>query len=257
MPGPVAPAVRVRALLAGGGLAVIQGELTAAAAAGEEAAELCERAEDPTGLAHALQFLGFVAIYTEDYERATRLLSRALGIARTAERRWLTGRSLLFLAITALAVDDHDLAARLAAECAEAVRSVGDLDSLHGAQIIGAAAAWRAGDHPSAAARLREGVLGYQSLGGLWGVSLGLAIAAYLAGAAGDHRRLVSILSASEAVRTSMGAALLPFVGPWHEAAIAAAVDALGTEAFDQEWRAGAALTPDEAIATALPEARE
>jgi len=251
MPGPVHPAARVRALLASGGLAAIQGDLDEAVAAGEEAASICERAEDPTGLAHALLFLGFVAVFAERYDHAMRLLGRALDSARRAEHRWLTGRALLFLSIASLATDDHDEAARYAAECTETLRPVGDLDSLAGALIVQATAAWRAGDRKLAHIHLREGLRGYQGMGGLWGVSLGLGVAAYLAVAEGAHRRAAILLSASETVRKSVGAALLPFVNAWHRTAIDEAKGALGAEAFDEAWRAGEALTQDAAIAEA------
>jgi hypothetical protein len=201
-----------------------------------------------------LLFLGFVAIYAEEQERATRLLRRALDSARTAEHRWLTGRALLFLAIAALAGDDHRLAAQLADECAETLRPLGDLDSLAGARMIRAVAAWRAGDPTRAAADLRDGLLEYQGLGALWPVSLGLSAAAYLASARGEHRRAARVLGAAEAVRASLGAAVLPFTKPWHDATIRAATEALGAEAFHQAWCDGAALTPDAAIAAAVSE---
>jgi predicted ATPase/DNA-binding SARP family transcriptional activator len=251
MRGPVPTAARVRALLAAGGLAAIQGDLAEAVAAGEEAADLCERAEDPTGLAHALQFLGFVAIYAQEYDRATGLLGRALDSARAAGHRWLAGRSLLILGIAALARDDHDAAAGYADECIETLRPLGDLDSLAGALIVRATAAWRGGDQRRAYVHVREGLRGYQGLGSPWGVSLGLALAAYLAGAQGDHRRAATMLGASEAARTSVGAAPLPFVGAWHRTAMAAAKDALGATAFTEAWQVGAAMSVEKAIAEA------
>jgi hypothetical protein len=56
--GPVPPVGRARALLGTATLAVIQGDLQAAASACERAAALCRQAGDRAGLAHALQYLG-------------------------------------------------------------------------------------------------------------------------------------------------------------------------------------------------------
>jgi tetratricopeptide (TPR) repeat protein len=252
MTGPMPPAVRVRALLACGGLAVIQGDLRYAVAAGEEATAVCEEAGDPGGLAHALQFLGFVAIYTEELDRAMELSSRALDSARAANHRWLEGRSLLFLSIAALARGEYNRAAQAAADCAEVLRPVGDADSLAGALVIRATASWRQGDHGAAAAFLRDGLRAYQGLGGLWGLSLGLAVVAYLVGSRGEHQRATVILGASEAVRESIGAVLVPIAKVWHETGIAAAKAALGADAFRRAWEAGQALTPEDAVIEAM-----
>jgi predicted ATPase/DNA-binding SARP family transcriptional activator len=252
MTGPMPPAARVRALLACGGLAAIQGDLADATARGEQAASICKRAGDPNGMAHALQFLGFVAVYGEDHDRATRLLDDALRNARTAKHRWLEGRSLLFLAIAALASGDYDRADRLAIECAEVLEPVGDADSLTGTLVIRATVAWRHSDEALAATSLRQGLRAYQGLGDLWGLSLGLALVAYLAGTRGDYRQLAVLLGASEAVRESVGAALLPFVDRWHRTAIGAAEAALGVATFKHAWQTGHTMTPDRAVSEAL-----
>jgi non-specific serine/threonine protein kinase len=140
---PVPSAPRVRALLAYGGLAAMQGDLREAAEIGGQAADLCHQAGDAGGSAHALQFLGFVAICGGELDRATDLLIRASRDAQAADRRWLQGRSLLFLAIAALGRADYDSAVRAATDGAEILLSAGDADSVAGTLIVQATVAWR------------------------------------------------------------------------------------------------------------------
>ena len=54
----LSPPLKARVLMAATALAVIQGDFTAAAAAGEEAASLSRASGDLAGLSHALQHLG-------------------------------------------------------------------------------------------------------------------------------------------------------------------------------------------------------
>jgi predicted ATPase/DNA-binding SARP family transcriptional activator len=252
--GPVPPAARARALLGTATLAVIQGDLQAAASACERAAALCRQAGDRAGLAHALQYLGFGAIFAGELDRAVMLLEESLRNARAVGDRWVEGWSLVFLATAALAHAEPNQAVRLAAECEAVLGPVGDREGLAWALLIRGTAAWRKGDPVDAAASLREGLRAFQRLGGLWGLSLGLFMTAQLAGAHGDHQGLTTLLSASEALRQSVGAGLLPFIEAWSDAAVAKARAALGRNSFEQAWDAGQALSPDTAIVLAMRE---
>jgi hypothetical protein len=182
------------------------------------------------------------------------LLEESLRNARAVGDRWVEGWSLVFLATAALARAEPNQAVRLAAECEAVLGPVGDREGLAWALLIRGTAAWRKGDTVDAAASLREGLRAFQRLGGLWGLSLGLFMTAQLAGAHGDHQGLTTLLSASEALRQSVGAGLLPFIEAWSDAAVAKARAALGRNSFEQAWDAGQALSPDTAIVLAMRE---
>jgi tetratricopeptide (TPR) repeat protein len=248
--GEVPPVARVRALLGMATLAMIQGDLRQATAACEQALELSRRADDPAGFAHALQHLGFGALHRGELDLAATLLEESLRNARAADHRWLEGWSLVFLATEAVGRAGYERAARLAVESESVLRRVNDPEGLAWALSIRATATWRQGDRSAAVGSLRESMRSFQSLGGLWGLSLDLLIVGLFAGVRGDHERATALLGASEALRESIGAALLPFVKTWLDAAVTEARAALGG-AFDRMWQSGRALSPDDAVAEA------
>lgn len=252
--GEVPPVARVRALLGVATLAVIQGDLQQATAACEQALELSHRVDDPAGFAHALQHLGFGALHRGDLGLAVALLEESLRNARAANHRWLEGWSLLFLATEAVGRSAHDRAARLAAESESVLRAVDDPEGLAWALSIRATATWLHGDRAAAAGPLRESLQSFQSLGALWGLSLDVLVVGLFAGRRGDYEHGTALLSASEAMRRSIGAALLPFVKTWLEAAVTEARAALGGGTFAHAWQSGQTLSPDDAVTKAVRE---
>jgi predicted ATPase/DNA-binding CsgD family transcriptional regulator len=72
------------------------------------------------------------------------------------------------------------------------------------------------------------------------------------AAGAGRARRAAQLLGAAEAVRTGVGATLLPTAAPLVAQAEAAAIAALGTSGFEAEFNAGKHLSRDAAIRMAL-----
>ncbi len=254
MSGPVPVRVRARALDSAAGLAVVQGDLEQAEAAGWQAAALCERAEDIAGIARALQHVGLAAIYADDLDRAAAILQTSLRHARAVGDGWLQAWSLLFLATAALARAEYPQTIELLTECETCLGTNGDPECLGWALVIRAVAAWREGDHRDAMKVLAGGIDAFQGLGHRWGLSVALLVASWLAGADGDDTRMVLLLAASERVRDSVGAAVLSFVRPWIDEAVARAQTGLDTEQFDRAWRTGQTLTLDAALLLALQE---
>jgi predicted ATPase/DNA-binding SARP family transcriptional activator len=252
--GPVPPALRVRALLGAATLAVIQGNLDDAAANCEQAVALCKQIGNLAGLAHALQYLGFIAIYMEDYDHAAELLDDSLCSARAANEPWLEGWSLVFLATAALASADYERAAWLSTECEAVLQPVGDLEGLGWALAIRGAAAWRNGEHTAAAQALGESLRAFQGLGGVWGLSVGLLFTALLEGRRGADQRVIALLGASEGLRESIGAGLLPFVKTWLDSAVTEARTAVGIDDFGRAWRAGQVMATEAAVTEAIRE---
>jgi hypothetical protein len=62
------------------------------------------------------------------------------------------------------------------------------------------------------------------------------------------------LLGASEALRQSVGAALMPFVRRWIDESAARWRGTLGTAAADVAWRAGRSMARDAAVADAMHE---
>jgi predicted ATPase/DNA-binding SARP family transcriptional activator len=256
---PVPPVVRARALDSLAGLAVLQGDLTAAAAAATESAETSRAAGDGVGTAGALTTSGLVAIYAGDHDRAAAVLEEALRHARAARAPWSEGFALLYLGTVALAVGDRDRAATLVDECMPVLRATGDPEAMAALQVLRGMVAWQAGDAATTTGALAAALRGYRSLGHAWGLALALYLAAELAAGRGDQERAVSLLATSAALRDSVGAAVMPFNQAWIDAMLARARTGLTPDAFDAAWRAGRAASPDAVIAEtlALAEAHE
>ena len=89
------------------------------------------------------------------------------------------------------------------------------------------------GDQAGTIAPLRRALEGFQRLGALWGLSVALFVSAQSAGVRGDRRSQVVLLSASDQLRTSVGAEQFPFITVWIDAAFVQAKAALGDEAFE------------------------
>jgi DNA-binding NarL/FixJ family response regulator len=74
------------------------------------------------------------------------------------------------------------------------------------------------------------------------------------AASSGRARRAARLLGAAEAVRTGVGATLIPTAAPLVAQAEASAIAALGASSFEAEFNAGKRLSRDAAIGTALGE---
>jgi predicted ATPase/DNA-binding SARP family transcriptional activator len=252
--GELPAGVRARALLGSATLAVIQADLEHAAAACQEAAQLCEQAGDPAGLAHALQYLGLGALFADDPATAAALLQQSLGNARLAGDGWLEAWAIVFLAAAALARGAYADAAELAADSVAVQARAHDPEFVAWAFTTQAMARLAVGDHPAALAPLRAALEGFRGLGALWGLSLALFVRSQVAEKRGNQLDQVMFLGAAEHLRTSVGAGQFPFVGAWVDATVAQGRAALGDAAFDRAWRAGQELSPEAATAEALRE---
>jgi non-specific serine/threonine protein kinase len=249
---PIQPATLVRVMIAAGTLAAITGLVDKAAALCQEAAGLAEAAGDTVGLAHALQYLGFMSVHGGELDHGQALLEESLALARAAGAAWLEGWSLLFLAELAVARDNPDAAIELADATDAVLRPVGDQEAPAWTMTIRAAAAWRRGDLPAAVEWVRAALKGFHALGGLWGLSLSLFVAGALATSAGRWQRAATLFGASESVREAVGAALPPFVAVWLDEGVAGARAALGPETFERAWASGQALGADAAMDEAM-----
>jgi predicted ATPase/DNA-binding SARP family transcriptional activator len=248
--GAVPTAVRAAALDSAAGLAIIQGDLPAAALAAEEAAALSRKAGDSGGLARALTTSGLAEVYAGDTRRAMALLEESRHHARKAGDRGREGFALLFLTVATLAEGDYRRTVQLSEETEAALRPSGDPEGLAWVMVLRAGALLRLGDRLTAAALLRDGVAGFQRLNHLWGLSIGLFVAGQVADDRGDHETATALLGAAEGLRESVGAALLPLLRTWLDGVRDRARAALDPAAVERAWRryrinpVGAAIQP-------------
>jgi hypothetical protein len=242
---------RARALDSAAGLALIQGDYETAGAGAEQAARLSHQAGDRAGLAQALTTQGLAAIFADDVERATSVLEEARRAAQEVGDQFAEGSALVYLTTAFLARREYDRSRQLGDEAEVLLERLGDPEGLAWTRVLRGAAAWRQGDHEEAVRSVRPGILGFSELGHVVGLSVGIYVCGQLAAPA-TWTDAVILLAAAEALRESVGAALLPFARAWLDDTMGRAAAALGTDVADQLWRTGASCTAPEAVDRAL-----
>jgi hypothetical protein len=252
LPGPVPPLVRARALDSAAGLAVIQGDLAAGAAAAEEAAALSRQAGDPGGVARALTTSGLAAFYAGDNERAVEVLEESVRQARAAGDRAQAGFALMYLAAVALARRAYSSAVRHCEAGHADLQAVGDPEGQAWIEIVRCGAAVRTGSLPAGLLSLHAAIDGFRSLDHRWGLSICLHMAAEMASARDDHARAVWFLAASSTLRTSVAAGQMPFLAQWREALEAAARESLAPSDLAVARKAGSVASTEEALSAAM-----
>jgi predicted ATPase/DNA-binding SARP family transcriptional activator len=247
------PRTRARALMGATTLAVIQGDIESAVAACEAAAELSRRAGDGAGLAHAQQYLAFIAIYAEQFDEADALLAESTAAARAAGADWEHGWAYIFAGTSALAQGDNARAIEMTRQADRYLSAVGDREAFAWSSFIRSGARWAAGDAPEDfVGDLHRAIHDFHDLGGLWGLSLGLLLAGAVMSAGERPAAAVRVLSAAESARASMGAGIHPFILEWLRTALSRAEGALGADDFHREWLAGSTTSIPDAVTDAL-----
>jgi non-specific serine/threonine protein kinase len=246
--------VRARVLIGIATLAVIQGDFDQAVEACEEARTVSGDSGDAAGLAHALQYLGLIATYTSELDRAREMIVASLDTAVAGGAVWEEGWALFLLGLVSLAESDFAEAERLAERAERVLRPLGDQEGLSWVLCVRGAAQWRRGDEDAAADSWAAGVRSFHDLGGLWGTSVALSFCGLLlTGRAASTAVAVRVISAADELRESAGIGMIWFVEEWLRGTLETLTECLGTEAFRREWekgrRAGAPAAVEAAIA--------
>ncbi len=242
---------RAEAQLGAAFLAALQGDTEPATALAEEALRLGRACGDPGCVARALFTLSFVAGSRGDHQQAEALAVEALAVAQQAQLdAWLPFAHNR-LGIEHFERGEWESARHHFEEALAHWRAQGHQWGI-GTALANLAQCLRIqGDDERAAALYRESLPIAHRQGDKWGV---IEILTGLAGIAGTHGQAdvaTRLFAAAEAVRAAIGLRLQRYVQTELDRAITAVRRALGDEVFAAEWAAGAALSLDDAIATA------
>jgi len=289
---PGAPAaLRAKALLGGGRLALLQCDYAPAVRRLEAALRLYRELDDAEGIASALQVLGSVAREQGRYARSMELHRESLATAESAGDRWAVANAHNTLGFAAWLQGDFELAT---VECTTALtmsRELGYVEDAAWSLIsLGAtaryqgaperAAALLAESHslserigfreglawsleqlgllaldrgdPAAADLLRRSLLIHRELQDRWRVTSVLDDLAALALARGGAGTAARLLAAAQAMRELIGTVIPPCEGPRHDETLAGARAALADDAFAAAWQQGT-LAPVEDLEAELP----
>jgi predicted ATPase/DNA-binding CsgD family transcriptional regulator/Tfp pilus assembly protein PilF len=239
---------RAAALLA---RARIQARHGAFAEAGRDAEEVVALSSGNEFTGSAFTILGVMAGTRGDWDTAGRYHSGALELAVQVANPVRVASSLNNLALLASARGDHaaarDQLERALAEC----RAAGDryvasyiLDSL-GCVCL------RLDDNTGARRYYLEALAASQEFEDSVNIASSLEGMALLALAEGDPGRMVRLTAASKTLRAASGGEATPEWTKQVEDGLGAARTKLGRQAADAAWRAGQALSPEEAIRSA------
>ena len=232
-------------------LAVIQGDFTAAAAAGEEAASLSRAAGDLAGLSHALQYLGFDGRVPRGSRPGTGAAHRS-GAGR--RRVWVTLGARLVVRIPgalaeSLSEDGFVDAGAHADRAEQLIGPDGDQELLAWVSLIRGMSAWGLGRTSDAARQSSRARRSSESWAGC-GAHLGAAGRGIRPRHENEGRHAVRAFSAAKKLRETAGTGVQPFVEGSMEAALERLRGELDVETFDAEWAAGERYTLAEALRT-------
>jgi predicted ATPase/DNA-binding SARP family transcriptional activator len=247
----VPPPLRAKALHGAGVLTHEQGNYEQARAAYEESLAVRRAQGDTLGVAASLNSLGVVALDQCDYERARALFEESLALKRTlGDQKGIAG-SLNNLGLVVSSLGDYVCAERLYEESLALSRQLGS--RLSEATVLGnlGAVALQLGDAGRAESLFEAGLALFEQLGDKDGVAECLE---GLAGVAGMHAagwRVARLCGAAEALREAIGTPLIPIELGRYQAIRSAARAVIGPDAFETHYRAGRAMTLEQAIAYA------
>jgi len=289
---PAAPAaLRAKALLESGRLALLQCDYAPAVRRLEAALRLYRELDDASGIASTLQVLGSVAREQGRYARSMALHRESLATAEAAGDRWAVANAHDTLGFAAWLQGDFELAT---AECTTALtmsRALGYVEDIAWSLIsLGAVAryqgapgraaallaesrslserigfreglAWSLeqqgalaldqGD-PAAGDLLRRSLLIHRELQDRWRVTSVLEDLAALALTGGSAGTAARLLAAAQAMRELIGTVIPPCERARHDQTLGGAQAALSDDAFAAAWQQGT-LAPLEDLEVELP----
>jgi tetratricopeptide (TPR) repeat protein len=236
-------------------IAVMQfrcGETERCRAASEEALGLARAVGDPVTTTSALCSLARVGLRTHDVALVETVCSEAMSIAETAQRPELQRLPLHCLAEGARLSGDLARARPLYQQSIDLNLRLGN-DAMVAMERSNLAALETEDGHPAVARELlRASLTMLQRLSDRYLLPYALLNMAGAILCEGEAQRATRLLAAADAMFQASGAAIDPADQPVFEAHLTSARSALDAPTFDVAWAAGRALTPDEAVATAL-----
>jgi predicted ATPase/class 3 adenylate cyclase len=163
--GAVPPSYRAKALVAAGRATAWHGDMRAAIALLEEAAELARQLGDLEGVGRCLGFIAHGLLFTGNAKRAAVVLDEALDLARNSGEPHSVARAVYNSAFVAIEQGDFDRACELFGEAAQIARSKGAKLQEAMCLVHLGYTFTLAGDYERGASLLDEGVSMFTELG--------------------------------------------------------------------------------------------
>jgi predicted ATPase/DNA-binding SARP family transcriptional activator len=281
-------ALRIKTLVASGGLAGIQGDYEAALAYEREALLLCQQSgnktytatclsnlgnteshlgnyakalglheqalalrrelEDKPGIALSLVNMGFIVMRQGDYPAARAFLRECVSLRRELGDKFGIALALGNLGEVAIAEQDYASAQSLLEESLSLRREIGDERGIAFCLVRFANLERARGNDAKARALYRDGLILYRKVGDRRAIASALQESAELYANMGQTVPAVRLWSTADMLCQSLGSPIPPSYRLRYEQALARARGALGVETFQQAWAEGSAMTFDQAL---------
>jgi len=244
----LAVAVRVKALVRAGYIAMEQRDFERGVALSEEGLALSRGLGDKSSAAAALSNLGMVAILRNESEKAIALFEETAGLARDVGNVAALSLSVHGLALAFMQKHDFERATALQRENLARARKTGDQHILSMSIGLGGLIALGVGDYERAEA------LGLEALKMFWRMQLRqyiptlLQLFAAAAAGRGDPVRSARLCGASQGLHEAIGARLSAGERAYFEPHLAAARSQIDSAAWDTAWDEGRAMTFEQAV---------
>lgn len=199
----------------------------------------------------AISLLGMIGHLTLDYDEAERFLRESMLISQRTGLVLITGRNMVWLAGVALDRGQHDEARMRIDEALAVAREKRQKWNEGKALLLDAELARVTGDVERAESSLDAALAVMVEAAERLGIVDALEVLGGLATETEGWNEAARLLAAGQALRDAMGYVRFPRDRERFDVDIAAARAAMGDEAFDVAFAAGAALSMEEAIAYA------
>ena len=246
------PELRVRALLASGGIAYWSGVLDQMEAPYREALEIARRLGDDLELASALYEFSFVFSSRGDYDEAIELLDESMSLARAMGDTYAIGRAEFGLFNAAWYSSRTEPALRHARAAVAALSQVDAPYDLGWSEFSVADSLMRLGETEEATELLDRAMPRFVAAGDLSALILFLATYAALASLDGNKERAARLAGAAESIQEQTGARLYASAA-WRarNEAVQELIGELDGD-VEYEYQAGRSMGPQAAAAYAL-----
>lgn len=245
--------VRMKALNAGAGLAMIQADQRRAVALAEEVLSLAQQHHDMNQERSALTLLGMTAVQQGDYRRATRHLEACILLAQAHGSRFNLAHSHYNLGLAKSEEGSYTEARKLIEEALTRLRDLGDMYwAMNAVGALGFIALLE-GRYEYARGLLREYLetaLRFQDKANIAAGLEGLAVVAVRQGSA---EQAAWLFAAAESLRQEIGSRLMSLRNrTMIEHAVNSSCERLEEVAWLAAWEKGRGMTTEQAVIMAV-----
>jgi non-specific serine/threonine protein kinase len=221
----------------------------------EAGLQAAEEVGDARSIVYASSQLGYVKYYLGEIDQGRVLAEKSLMVARQSGDQAGVALALTQIGYIDLSAGDVQAAAHHFGECARMCQASGNV-WYHGVAQWGLAmATWLLGDPDGAEVLLCDSLRSMRLINDPIGTAYDLDTLAWTAATQNKAARALTLLASADAAWAAVPAAPQPTLRGYHDAALAAAREALPESACRAAFAKGAVMSQAEAIAFALGEA--